>query len=156
MLLKQMRYFCAVVEEGSLTRAADACRVSQPAVSQQMRALEEEFGVELLRREGRRVRPTQAGEVLYQGARDIVGRADRLVSQMYVLTAGAPTALRVGYLSRYEGWEIQGAVAAFALRHPDVAVSAVAGSHDALYGQIMAARWTSCSTTSAGPSPTPS
>lgn len=138
MLLKQMRYFCAVVEEGGFTRTADACGVSQPAISQQMHALEEELGTDLLRREGRRVEPTEAGRALYQGAHDIVERADRLVSQVRAIATGAPSTLRVGYLSRYEGWEIQGAVAAFALRHPDIAVTAVSGSHDALCERVMA------------------
>ena len=50
MLLRQMRYFVAVVDAGSFTEAAEQCYISQSAVSQQIRALEKELGVELIKR----------------------------------------------------------------------------------------------------------
>lgn len=62
MLFRQMKYFIAVVERGSFTEAAEQCYISQSAVSQQIRALEKELGVELLHRENRRFTLTPAGE----------------------------------------------------------------------------------------------
>ena len=61
MELRQIEYFCAVVDTGSFTRAAERCLVSQSAVSQQVKALEDEFGFELLHRRGRSFDVTPAG-----------------------------------------------------------------------------------------------
>ena len=55
MLLRQMKYFAAVVECGSFTEAAEQCYISQSAISQQIRTLEKELGVELLHRGNRDV-----------------------------------------------------------------------------------------------------
>ena len=65
MLFRQMKYFTAVVDCGSFTEAAEHCYISQSAISQQIRALEKDMGVELIYRENRRFSLTSAGEYFY-------------------------------------------------------------------------------------------
>lgn len=72
MDLKQLRYFLAIVEEGSLSRAAHRLGVAQPALSQHVRRLEEDLGVTLLVRGARGVHPTEPGERLADDARMIL------------------------------------------------------------------------------------
>lgn len=62
MLLKQMKYFISVVECNSFTEAAEQCYISQSAISQQIKALEQELGVDLIKRNNRQFTLTPAGE----------------------------------------------------------------------------------------------
>jgi LysR family transcriptional regulator, carnitine catabolism transcriptional activator len=68
---RRLRYFLAVVDEGSVTRAAQRLRVAQPSLSQSLRALESELGVQLFHRVGRGLRLSSAGETLIGPARQI-------------------------------------------------------------------------------------
>lgn len=72
MDLRQLRYFVAIVEHGSFSKAANQLRVAQPALSQHLRHMEEELGVTLLHRGTRGVLPTEAGERLLQRAKSIL------------------------------------------------------------------------------------
>jgi LysR family transcriptional regulator, nitrogen assimilation regulatory protein len=72
MDIRAMRYFVAIVDHGSLTRAAEVVCVAQPALSQQLAALEDEFGVPLVHRGAKGVRPTEAGKTLYRHVRNIL------------------------------------------------------------------------------------
>jgi len=69
---RQLAAFCAVVEHQSFSQAAARLGVTQPAVSQQIRALEARLGARLLDRSGRRVAPTEAGLRLYRGAQRLL------------------------------------------------------------------------------------
>src|SRR6187200_1788356 len=69
---KQLAAFCAVVERRSFSQAADQLGVTQPAVSLQIRSLEQRVGQQLLDRSGRRVEPTEAGLRLYRGAQQLI------------------------------------------------------------------------------------
>ncbi|MGE5599004.1 MAG: LysR substrate-binding domain-containing protein, partial [Bacteroidota bacterium] len=82
MELHQLRALIAVVEEGGFSRAAQALHLTQPAVSQQLMALERELGVELIQRAGRLVKPTRAGEILLGYARNITALAERAESAL--------------------------------------------------------------------------
>lgn len=132
MLLRQMRYFCAVVDAGSFTRAAEEEFVSQSAISQQVKALEVDLGAELVHREGRSFSLTPAGEHFYRRAKQILDEVEVLRRETVDLASGEASVLRLGYLNRYDGWEVAGAVAAFVRRHPRMTVESVAGSHDTL------------------------
>lgn len=72
MDFRQLRYFLHVAEMQSLSRAASVLRVAQPALSRQIKGLEEELGVPLLRRHGWGVTPTPAGQVLMNHARQVL------------------------------------------------------------------------------------
>lgn len=133
MLMRQMEYYCAVCETMNFTKAAEMCFVSQSAISQQVKALEADLGVELLHRSGRSFTLTPAGEHFFHRARSILKDADDLRYETEGIANGYATSLAVGYLNRYEGWEVQGAVAAFAARHPHIEISTRAGSHDEIY-----------------------
>ena len=74
MFLRQLEYFQSVVKNGSFTLAAEEHHISQSAVSQQIKALEDELGVELLRRRNRRFELTEAGRHFY--TRSLVITAD--------------------------------------------------------------------------------
>jgi DNA-binding transcriptional LysR family regulator len=77
MTLRQLQYLVAVVDEGSFARAAPSLHVSQPTLSQQIRALEAEIGGPLVERLARGVRPTPAGEALLPPARAALAAAER-------------------------------------------------------------------------------
>lgn len=136
MELRQIQYLCAVVETGSFTRAAEHCLISQSAVSQQVKALEAELGYELLHRQGRSFTVTPAGELFARKASALLSQLEDLRFEAEGVANGWATTLAVGYLNRYEGWEVQAAVTAFAARHPHIPVHATAGSHDTLYQLI--------------------
>jgi len=76
--LKPLRAFCQTARLGSVSRAAEALYVSQPAITLQLQALERELGVKLLERSGRRLVPTREGEALYALARPLVEGIDGL------------------------------------------------------------------------------
>src|SRR2546430_16047550 len=72
MELHQLRYFCAVVETGSFSRAAEQSHVSQPSLSQQILKLEDELGARLFDRLGRSVRLTEVGKAFLPRARGVL------------------------------------------------------------------------------------
>lgn len=92
---KQLRIFKTIVEVGSFTGAGEHLDLSQPAISQQMRALEEQVGVPLLVRAGRSTRPTPAGEVLLQCARQVLEKIEE-VQRVLAEHGGGAGVVRVG------------------------------------------------------------
>lgn len=76
MDLRQLRYFVKVVECGNVTRASEALHIAQPAISQQMRNLERDLGMQLLERSVQGVAPTAAGQTLYRHAIELLRQAD--------------------------------------------------------------------------------
>ena len=91
MEMHQLRYFASVAELNSFTRAAEACEVSQPSLSQQIANLEKELGQLLFERLGRGIRLTEAGRVL----RDRVGQILRLVDDAKASVSEAADAGRL-------------------------------------------------------------
>jgi len=79
---RQLAAFCAVVERRSFSQAAERLGVTQPAVSLQVRALEQRLGTQLLDRSGRRVEPTEAGLRLYRGAQRLLALEEQLVADV--------------------------------------------------------------------------
>src|SRR5262245_41181286 len=79
---RQLAAFCAVVERKSFSEAAERLGVTQPAVSQQIRSLEERVGQQLLDRSGRRVEPTEAGNRLYRSAQRMLALERQLLDEV--------------------------------------------------------------------------
>jgi DNA-binding transcriptional LysR family regulator len=79
---RQLAAFCAVVERKSFSQAAERLGVTQPAVSLQIRSLEERLGQQLLDRSGRRVEPTEAGRRLYRGAQRLLSQERQLLEDV--------------------------------------------------------------------------
>ena len=80
MSLTQLRYFVAVAEEGTVTRAAARCFVSQPPMSRQLRALEDELSVKLFVRTVKGMTLSDAGERMLEQARQILALVEALPS----------------------------------------------------------------------------
>ena len=76
--MKPLRAFCQTARLGSVSRAAEALYVSQPAITLQLQALERDLGVRLFERSGRRLTPTREGQLLYELARPLVEGLDGL------------------------------------------------------------------------------
>jgi LysR family nitrogen assimilation transcriptional regulator len=94
MELRQLRYFVAIVDHGSLSRAAQVLHVAQPALTQQLRQLEEELGAQLLHRSAHGVLSTEAGKVFYEHAQAIlkqVADARSAVTQLTTRPSGSVT-----------------------------------------------------------------
>lgn len=94
MELRQLRYFVAIVDHGSLSRAAQVLHVAQPALTQQLRQLEEELCVQLLHRSAHGVLSTDAGKVFYEHAQAIlkqVADARSAVTQSTTHPSGSVT-----------------------------------------------------------------
>ncbi|MCV9940071.1 LysR substrate-binding domain-containing protein [Boseaceae bacterium BT-24-1] len=96
MDLRQLRYFTAIVEQGSFSKAAVKLRVAQPALSQHLRHMEDELGVALLHRGTRGVQPTEAGERLLAKARTILAEFAELRDSVRGEQAAPAGEVRIG------------------------------------------------------------
>ena len=133
LLFRQMRYFTAVVDCNSFTEAAEQCYISQSAISQQIRTLENELGVELIHRENRKFSLTAAGEYFYNQSKGILEEVETMRKETIRLGQDQELQLRIGYLRCYSGQELYQAVAEFSRLYPEVSISIVNGTHEELY-----------------------
>ncbi|MFF1383540.1 LysR substrate-binding domain-containing protein [Arthrobacter sp. NPDC058288] len=97
MDIRQLNYFIAVAEERHFGRAAKRLHMAQPPLSQQIRQLEDQIGVQLLNRTTRRVDLTAAGQLLLDRGRQIVNDVATLQADVYQVGRGATGVLRVGF-----------------------------------------------------------
>ncbi|BAJ81316.1 MULTISPECIES: LysR family transcriptional regulator [Acidiphilium] len=97
MELRQLRYFVAVAEELSFSRAAERLNVSQPPLSMQIKALEEELGATLFNRTRRRVEITHAGVLLLDSARKALGELRRAAEVVALSAKGEAGLIRLGF-----------------------------------------------------------
>jgi len=97
MELRHLRYFVAAAETENVSRAALKLHVSQPALSRQIRDLEEELGFSLFERSAKSVRLTDAGKTFLSEARAVLQRADEAVTSARAIATGGRTELHVGY-----------------------------------------------------------
>jgi len=122
MELRQLRYFVAVAEELHFRRAAERLHISQPPLSQQIRALEDELGFALLIRTRRRVQLTPAGEAFLRDARALLGELDGAVATARRIDAGQTGRLRIGFVGSALLSIVPGTVERFRASRPGVAI----------------------------------
>ena len=95
MLLRQIEYFQAVIENGNFYEAAEQCHVSQSAISQQIKKLEEELDVKLLERHNRTFSLTPAGEHFYRKSLVITGDIRQMVRETKRIAANDHASLKI-------------------------------------------------------------
>ncbi|WP_349811134.1 LysR family transcriptional regulator [Xanthomonas dyei] len=119
--LKPLRAFCQTVRLGSVSRAAEALYVSQPAVTLQLQALERDLGVALFERSGRRLAPSREGQLLYDMALPLVESLDGLEASFREKVRGLDAGeLNIAANSSTILYLLPRIVANFRARHPDV------------------------------------
>ena len=133
---RQMSYFIAVVETNSFFEAGEVCHISQSAISQQIRALEEELQVTLLERHGRKFTVTPAGRYFYEQAKKQVQALDSAIREVRRIDSGEYQRLRVGVLNGFSGRIIQKTVQDFTVSHPHVRLSLTTGTHEELFHPV--------------------
>lgn len=135
-MLKQIKYFQAVVRCGNFTRAAEECYISQSAISQQIHALEQELGVKLLARGNRKFSVTPAGEYFYQKSLVLTADFEKLCRETVKIAHEDEPQICIGYLKCYSGKEFQQAVAEFTEKYPDISIHIINGNHEELYDEL--------------------
>ena len=123
MELRRFRYFVAVAEELHFRRAAERLHLSQPALSQQVKKLETELGVDLFHRTRRGVALTRAGVVFLEEARRVLRQADEAARAAQEAASGSVGRLRVGLLADAVPPSVPQAIIRFSTRFPGVEVS---------------------------------
>jgi DNA-binding transcriptional LysR family regulator len=136
MMLRQMKYFVAVVRNNSFTEAAEECYISQSAISQQIQSLEAELGVQLLIRDNRKFTLTHAGEYFYNEAIKLLDQAEKLRQDTIKIGTSNLQQIRIGYPKSYGGYEIHKAVASFSERYPETQLKIINGTHEELYDAL--------------------
>ena len=136
MLLRQIEYFQAVVEKGNFYLAAEKCHISQSAISQQIKKLEDEIGVKLLDRHNRTFTLTEAGEHFYRKSVVIMSDIEQLVRETKRINNKTNAVIRLGYYKGYFGNELTKAIAEFSQKYPTVDIEIISGSHEQLYDAL--------------------
>lgn len=137
--IKQLKIFRTIVEVGSFTGAADQLGLSQPAISQQVRALESALGVALLVRAGRGARPTPAGELLVQCARDVLDRIERVERHFAEESGGGAGVVRVGAPDPVCAYVLPGSVEKMCRALPRIDVRVTSGHPTVTLARLAAA-----------------
>src|SRR5437762_7909713 len=120
--LRHLRYFVAVAEMENVSRAALKLHVSQPALSRQIRDLEEELGFSLLQRSAKSVRLTDAGRAFLLEARAVLQRAEEAVKAARAIATGGRGELHVGYAPSLTARILPPTLRAFQAEFPRVRV----------------------------------
>ncbi len=118
--LYQLQSFVTVINEGSMTAAADKLYLTQPAVSQQIRSLEESLGVELLMRGVRHIKMTSHGELLFDQAKKVLQMIQQMEASVSMMNVALSGHLRVGCLNSIGLHLMTGVLGRFLKNNPEV------------------------------------
>lgn len=140
MDLHQLRSFAAVARHRHFTRAAEELHIGQPAVSQHLRRLESELGVELLARTSRSVEVTEAGEILLSRVERALAELDAGIDELADLRGLRRGRLTVGAMQSLWPFDLAGVLATFRTTHPDVDIRLLEGSARVLLDSVAADR----------------
>ena len=99
MDIKQLTYFITIVEEGTITHAANKLHMAQPPLSTQLKLLEDELGTKLIERGARKIKLTDAGKILYKRAKHIVEITNSTTKEIEEFRKGIQGTLRLGTIS---------------------------------------------------------
>jgi DNA-binding transcriptional LysR family regulator len=137
METKQLAAFCAVVERRSFSQAAEQLGVTQPAVSLQIRSLEQRLGQQLLDRSGRRVEPTEAGQLLYRGAQRLLALEEQLLQELGEEAEGELTGrLEIGASTGPGSTVVPVVLAEFQQLNPEVKVALTVSDTQTVVEQV--------------------
>jgi LysR family hydrogen peroxide-inducible transcriptional activator len=125
MELQQLRYFCAIADTGSFTRAARQTHVSQPSLSQQIRKLEDELGARLIDRLGRTVQLTELGRSFLPRARAVLRDLEAARSDVVERKMSISGPISVGVIPTIAPYFLPPLLAAFSRKYPEVRVTVV-------------------------------
>ncbi len=120
MQTETLKVFCDLVDCGSFSQSAARNFITQSAVSQQIRTLESRFNTSLLVRQGRLVYPTEAGRILYEGAREILDRLERMELQLRSLGEEMTGTVRIATIYSVGLYEMSQVIKTFLKAYPRV------------------------------------
>jgi LysR family transcriptional regulator, hydrogen peroxide-inducible genes activator len=123
MELQQLRYFCAIADTGSFSRAAQKTHVSQPSLSQQIRKLEDELGARLFDRLGRTVELTELGRAFLPRARAVLRELETARSDVVEKKKSISGPISVGVIPTIAPYFLPPILATFSRKYPEVHVS---------------------------------
>ena len=128
--------YVTIVEEGSLTAAARKLRIAQPALSNQIKALETAYGARLFYRGARRLELTDAGQILYRKAKAMMAVETEARNEIASGFGGTKGTLRIGITSSFENERLLDALTAFSDRYPDTDVQVYEAEQDELFKKL--------------------
>jgi LysR family transcriptional regulator, hydrogen peroxide-inducible genes activator len=120
--LKQLRYFDSLTRHGHFGRAAQACAISQPALSMQIKELEQELGAILVERDARQLRLTKFGEEASERAREILRLVDELGDLGRASRDTLVGRLRIGVIPTIAPYLLPGVIGSLSQKHPELAM----------------------------------
>jgi DNA-binding transcriptional LysR family regulator len=133
---RRLSYFACILEEGSITAAAQRLRLSQPALTKAMKMLEDELGVVLFERSMSGITPTTYGEALYGRAKAILSEMQRAQEEIATLRGMAGERFRIGALPTLTGSVVAGAVIEVSRRFPDLQIRIQEGHSTNLFRSL--------------------
>jgi DNA-binding transcriptional LysR family regulator len=132
MELRHLRCVAAVARHGSFTKAGEELHLAQSAVSQQVRRLELELGIEVFRRNARRVEVTPEGRLVLEHAHRVLAEVDDLHTELEELTGLVKGRVALGAMYPTGPYDLPGVLAAFHARHPGVDIHMLEDTQDAM------------------------
>ncbi len=133
MFFRPIEYFQVVIEKGNFYLAAEKCNILQSSISQQIRKLEEETGVQLLDRHNRTFTLTEAGAYFYRKSGVVMDDIKQLIAETKRISNHTNAVIRLGYYKGYSSDELTKAIADFSQKYPTVDIEIISGSHGQLY-----------------------
>ena len=137
MDIHRLEVFCKVVDLQSFTKAADAVCLTQPTVSEHVRALEEMLGEKLVDRLGREVLPTPAGKILYQYGRKMIQLRDEAVQALHKYRGNLSGHLSIGASTIPGAYILPPIIGAFKADHPAIQITVEISSSTEIVERIL-------------------
>lgn len=137
MHLNQLRYFASVARYRSFTQAAQCHFLTQTAITQQIKALEDSLGFPLINRKKRPIELTPAGAVFYQETKAILARMDEAVAKAQEASQGTEGVIRIGYEKGYERSRLSDHLREFHRAYPNILFTCIREDTDRLAGKLL-------------------
>lgn len=120
MDLREMRYFYAIVEEGNISSASKRLNIAQPALSKQMKQLENTLGVQLFERGSRKIKLTEAGHLFWERAEQILGLVDGTMKEITEISSGLGGTISIGTVTTSGAALLPNVISQFHSLYPNV------------------------------------